>query len=378
MLSTTYLINMHGGAFFFITIGLIAAVLVGSLALTVWLTRKLKLSPGVSKAVVLAIFFAGFGGILLGRSFLNAAQDMGGVRKIFVLPTQGESKLAAWCTRIYGKKAGADYEQYIRTFDLMTGRHLGSVRVDPKYPSDDYRLYWTGGNKAWGYRKGPGVMLIDLAAPQTIADNAGIVKQNPVLGGGFIFKNYIDAFDRDRTGLYLQSADGRIYRLHEDLTAEKVTDLPVEINLKPEWAFAKHWDFHPLKTSKGKHAHIRGSRCHQDKSLTLLEPRYIPESNFSVTQKERTWVLHQSALLGEPDWLLSYMQGDGTALNTINVSQLIRGEPLQVIATYTLESEILIFISAGSTFRSRILGFSLAALLTDARTGEYLRTIAYF
>lgn len=297
---------------------------------------------------------------------------------MFVLPIQSESKLAVWCTRIYGKRSGADYEQYIRTFDLMTGRHLGSVRIDPRYRSDDYRLYWPGGDKAWGYRKGPGVMLIDLTAPHIIADNARIVKHNQVLASGFSLKRYINAYHRDRTGLYVQDADGRTYRLGEDLSAERVTDLPVEVNLKPEWAFAKQWNFHLLKTSKGKHAHIRGSRCNQEKSVTLLEPRYLPESNFSITQKERTWVLHQSTLLGEYDWLLSYMEGDGTALNTINVSQLIRGEPLKIISTHTLDSAILIFISAGGTSRSNMLGFSLAAVLTDARTGEYLRTISYF
>lgn len=378
MPSMTYLINMHGGAIFFITMGAIAAFLVVCFVLNVWLTRKLKLSPGVSKAVGLATFFAGFAGILWGHSLLNATHDMGGVRKMFVLPTQSESRLAVWCTRIYGKRLGADYEQYIRTFDLMTGRHLGSVRIDAKYRSDDYQLYWPGGNKAWGYRKGPGVMLVDLTAPQIIADNARIVKQNRVLDSGFTLKRYIDAYHRDRTGLYVQSADGRIYQLGEDLSAERVTDLPAEVNLKPEWAFAKHWNFYPLKTSKGKHAHIKGARCNPEKSVTLLEPRYLPESNFSVTQKERTWVQHRSAQLGEYDWLLSYMEGDGTVLNTINVSRLIRGEPLKIISTHTLDSVILIFISAGGTSRSNILGFSLAAFLTDARTGEYLRTISYF
>lgn len=369
---------MHGGTLFFMTVGVAAVFMVGCLVVNIWLARSFKWPPSVSKALLLATFFIGLAGILFGSSLLKAGRDMGGIRKIFVLPTTESPKLAVWCTRIYGKRVGSDYEQYIRIFDLMSGTHLKSLKVDPKYPSDDYRLYWPGGDKAWGYRKGPGIMLIDLTVPKIIADSARILKSNPALGRGFIPKTFIGGVDADQGGLYVTSANGGIYKLKEDLSAAKVTALPVDVHLKREQAFEKDWAFYRLKTSKGRHAHTRGSRCNEDKSLTLLEPDYLPEFNFAVTQKAKTWVLHKSALLGKYDWLMSYMEGDGTALNTINVSKLIQGEPLTVIGTYTLEEEILIFITTGRTYHSGIMGFSLAALSTDTRTGEYLRMISYF
>lgn len=369
---------MKGGTLFIVTMGVVAVFLVGCLALNLWLSKRLKLPAGVSKAVLIASFFAGLAGILFGGSLLKAAHDMGGVRRLFILPTRSGSGLAVWCTRIYGKRSGADYEHYIRTFDLMTGKHLGSIRIDPRYLSDEYRLYWPGGDRAWGYRKGPGVTLIDLAVPQIIADNARIVKQNPALGPGFTFKAYIDSPDPGRTGLYVKSADGRLYKLNEDLSTFGVSDLPAGGDLNREWTFKANWDFYPLKTSKGEHAHTRGAPCNADGSLTLLEPSYLPEFNFAVKQKERTWVRHKSAILGDYDWLVSYMEGDGTALSTINVSKLIQGEPLTVIGTHTLENEILIFITTGRTFRSNIVGFSLAALSTDPRTGELSRRISFF
>ena len=68
----------------------------------------------------------------------------------------------------------------------------------------------------------------------------------------------------------------------------------------------------------------------------------------------------------------------GVAHNTINVSKLIPGDDLKIIATYTSEEEIFIFVGAGDTFRSSILGFSLTALQTNIDTGDLSGLMAYF
>ncbi len=376
--SITYLINMHAGAIFFISAGLIAAVLVGALVLNIWLEKKLKLTAGVSKALLVAVFFVGLAAILLGVSVLRSTSDMGGVRRIFVLPVDNGWRLAVWCTRIYAKRSGVDYEQYMRTFDLATGKIRGSVRLAQKHFDDDYRLYWSGGNKAWGYREGAGIMLIDMSIPEIIADNEGLQKHNPDLSGGIFFKAYRDTVDPHRTGLYVGTAGGRIFKLENDLSARQAVQVPAGADLKREWKFVADWYFSQLTGSKGRHAHARGATCDAARSAVLLEPEYLPELNFGIAKKKKTWVVHKSALLGDYDLLLSYMGADGVACNTINASRLFSRDDLNILATYTFEKHILIFIGAGKTFRSNILGFALSALQTDPETGALTNRIDFF
>ena len=216
--SFSYLINMHAGLVFFVTAGILTLVLTGIVALSCWLDKKTNFPRSISKALLFAILgvcaVAVFGGISIFRS----TGDMGGIRKIFIVPNGGDPKLAIWCTRIYGKRAGSDYEQYIRTFDLRAAELQGSVKIDGKYFSDDYRLYWPGGRNAWGYRRDVGVMLIDMAIPEVVADNGQLAERHPMLGEGFALIAFKDAADPEQAGLYVRSANGRIYRLREDLS----------------------------------------------------------------------------------------------------------------------------------------------------------------
>jgi hypothetical protein len=305
---------------------------------------------------------------------------MGGIRKIFIVPNGGDPKLAIWCTRIYGKRAGSDYEQYIRTFDLRAAELQGSVKIDGKYFSDDYRLYWPGGRNAWGYRRDVGVMLIDMAIPEVVADNGQLAERHPMLGEGFALIAFKDAADPEQAGLYVRSANGRIYRLREDLSVIETNEVSPDADGIHARSIPGNWDFYSLKYSKGKHAHTKGSSCAEEKSATLLAPQFIPEMNHEVWKalQKRIWVMHKSVLLGDYDLLLSYVGEDGVAHNTINVSALVSGDALKVISTYTCGREVFIFVSAGKTFHSAILGFSLSALRTDVETGELLERLIYF
>ena len=92
----------------------------------------------------------------------------------------------------------------------------------------------------------------------------------------------------------------------------------------------------------------------------------------------RIWVTHKSALLGEYALLLSYVNSDGTTLKTINVSELVPGEALNIIGTVCSGGEILILVGAGHSSRITILGFSLSVLHTDARTGDLIRMQTLF
>ena len=314
MASISYLINMHAGLFFFATGGILAAVLIGALFLCHWFSKKVSIPSGISTTLFVVFVLGCMAAVFFGISMFSSINDMGGVRNIFVVQTEGRPKLAVWCTRIYGKKTGAEYEQYIRTFDLTTAELQGAVKLDDKYFSDDYRLYWWGGRDAWGYRKDSGVKLIDLATPAVLADNTLLIKRHPFLENGFLFESFKDLADPDNSGLYVKSANGNIYRLKEDLSAARTDHVPQDENVDRSWSSPENWYFYPLKNSKGKHAHTRGASCALDESATLLTPEFIPEMNrpFSNAEpRKRVWVTHRSALLGDYDRLLSYVGENG-------------------------------------------------------------------
>lgn len=378
MNSTSYFFNMHGGIVFFITFGLMVVMLILTLAFNLWLGKKFKLSKSITKVLLMGTFFSGMAAIFFGSTRLKAKYDHGGIKKFYVLPSDSGPILSVWCTRIYPKRVGADYDQHIRTYDLATGESTGSIQIDQKYFSDDYRLYRAEGNLAWGYRKGLGLMLIDLQIPKIVASNDAISQQLSHLGDELKFEAFRDAYDPNLTGLYLNSGNGRFYRLHEDFSTSQVTSLPVGVDKKQEWTFTHNWYFDPLKHSLGKHAHTQGTGCDTENSITLLDPDFIPEKNYAITNKEKVWVTHKSTILGDYDLLISYMSGDGIEHSRINVSEIINGDDLKVLSTYTIDKFVTIFISTGDTFRAIIKGFSLSALRVDASTGELINIIHYF
>ena len=381
MSSLSYLINMHGALILVATGGTLAFILLGVTVAYALFEEKRNLPANRAGVWFFAVIFVCLVAVFGAVSVLRSAYDMGGIRRVFVVAADGRPRLAVWCTRIYGKRIGADYAQYIRTYDLTTGECRGSVTAAEKNASDDFRLYRSGKNTAWGYGRIDGLRLIDLAVPQVIADYERLLQRNPILASGFKVEDAIGEGDALQRGLYVRSAGRRLYQIKDDLSMLEVNRIPVDADGRRERSLKENWHFLPVEGTKGMHVLAEGSHLAADRGAFLLEPEFISELGDPVgadRHHARIWVTHKSALLGEYALLLSYVNSDGTTLKTINVSELVPGEALNIIGTVCSGGEILILVGAGHSSRITILGFSLSVLHTDARTGDLIRMQTLF
>ena len=62
----------------------------------------------------------------------------------------------------------------------------------------------------------------------------------------------------------------------------------------------------------------------------------------------------------------------------INLYEVFKNKKAKVLATFTQDKEILIFVSIGFTHYAGINGFTLSALRTDSDTGKLINKIKYF
>jgi hypothetical protein len=113
-------------------------------------------------------------------------------------------------------------------------------------------------------------------------------------------------------------------------------------------------------------------------SVILLEPEFINELNFVPIKKDKIWIFHKSAIYGDYDPLISFIDANGIEINKINLNDMFNNKKIHVLAAYTRKKDVLIFIGIGDTFRSKIKGFTLFALKTNPDTGKIIEKIQYF
>jgi hypothetical protein len=274
---------------------------------------------------------------------------------------------------------GANYELRLKAYDLKSGEVLGSVQFFNRHYNHDYQMFPIFDNKAWGYSDKTGLQLLDLAKPAIIADQEEIFRLNPQLGEKISFNFYGEEYDPLTNGLHVLAEDGRVYRIDTDLKAAAVDRVPNRDAYGANvWAYRKDWDRYYLKHSLGYHVHTKGAKCSAD-SVTLLEPEFIAEYNPEARSKKRVWVTHKSAIFGEYDYFLSFVDGSGEELNRIDLREVFnKDKDPKVLATYTDDDEVLIFIGIGDTHAATIKGYSLTALRTDLETGQVRGRIDYF
>ncbi len=308
------------------------------------------------------------------------AQKNEDIREVFIIETQENIRVGLWITKYHGKKAGADYEQFLHVFDLTTPGQSGSIRLEQKTHDNDYRLFRADENKAWGCSRKSGLMLIDLSQPSILAGQAQIVEKHPVLADGFKCLGYKEPVNPDQRGLYLKTANGSLYRLMEDLSIEKVLSVPLDNHHQLTGKTGLNWQFQSLKHSKGKHVHKIGSASAADSSTTLLNPQIISGLNSAFSTEpphDKLWVAHQSALYGQHNLLLSYMLENGLAKHTLNTSELLEQESLTARGLYSTGKQTFIFLSIKADFRSTPILASLYALRTDTKTGKLLEVLTF-
>jgi hypothetical protein len=242
--------------------------------------------------IIITFIFSLFFAFMVGSKLISD-HGHGGIKKLFILQTESGPRMTAWVTKKYKRKVGAHWDQKLISFDLLTGKLLGQVKMVDGYHEDEYRIYHSSGSQAWGINEKKEVHLLDLETPKIIANVT-------------------------------------------------LSDIPksafkVDSNTMTDWYFVS------LKDGMGKHAHTKGAKSSPE-SVSLLDPEFIPDLNPGISSKDKVWVLHKSALLGDYDPLISYVSANGEEHGRISLTDILDDNHARAVYTYSQEKEILVFI----------------------------------
>jgi hypothetical protein len=260
------------------------------------------------------------------------------------------------------------YAHRLRTFDLLTGRKTGQVRLTGNEFCNSYALYGPFGDKAWGHGEDRGIQLIDLLTPRILARGDDIVARNPGLGDAIrlLPGRHSCVFNHRNGALRIVNQQGRYYEVHMDLEAIRIRDLtcpqPPDTGPKmQDWVRCGHKD-------SAKVVHIRGTD-HSPDCAYLNQPRIIWRW-FRAPLVDHVWVAHEMAPGDTTRRWLSYIARDGTELHRLDLRAICGDDRVWAYATVRLEDETLILVT--------IAKFTLSALRTDPATGRFRGIVRYF
>jgi len=288
--------------------------------------------------------------IFSGLYIRHATRDK--VKELYVFDQKGNPRLTVWLTT------------KLKTFDLETGKLIGELGLVWGRSARNYKIFGPFGNKAWGYVKKTGLVLLDMTKPSLIANEKDILKKNPQLGKVFrlIRGDYI--YDPVTHGIQVIGQDGGYFRINSDLNTTPLKRFAYHYIPK-----AEYWTFDQDRNSAGKILRRRGAPRLNSKKAVLLGPAIIKELNKKAVANNKVWVLHYSTMFGPYDLFISYLNANGQELNKINLSKLLKDNKPKPIATLTRKNEILVFVTKS--------GYTLTALRTDPATGKLKGRIDY-
>ena len=288
------------------------------------------------------------------------------VKELYIINSNGKTRLTVWLKRQYHfGHTSLVRSTRLKSYDLQSGENIGKADLTFWTYYRDYEIFEPFGAKAWAYSKRTGIALLDMAAPKIIADHKKILKLNPQLGG-MVQPFYGDYFyDPVSHGMQVKSRYGQYFRINPDLTATALKEFA--INYIPKYDY---WSLDYSKEGEGKTLrHVSVSYNPLVKKPLFIGPKVLKELNKKFADRKTTWLLHYSALYDEYDTLLSYMDKNGQEIKRINLSKLLKFKNAKAYASFTQDSEILVFVSKG--------GASLSALRADPVSGEILGMIDY-
>ncbi len=328
-----------------------------------------------------------FGTGILSFLFINNLVSNyihGFLREIYVYPHQGAYYLTVLNDVQYsrGRSAGLAYEQYLETYELTTGKCIGTKKMDDLKVETHFRIYWNGGVRAWAFSSRKGLRLTELPTLKILATKQEIVEMNPDLHGTLKLNPNGSVYDPLHNAMILQSAKGKLFVLDDQLhlrSVKGVPDFSAYLYKKQIWQFKKQWRFSYVKNQNARFVHVKGTPVSKT-SPALLKPYFIPEFNLKRQKKSRVWVAHQSALYKDKQILLSYLDRNGQEINRINVSKLLNNKRIiKILGIYSLKDSAYVFVGIGRVkFWDEVLMFSLYALNVDNKTGRLIKKITYY
>ena len=220
-----YLNGSDIGIFVSILLIIISAVIImgGILIFVIYLVQWLKLNKILS-AITIVIFLAV--GTLLSvfvPASVTGYYSLGEIRTIYFVSNQNQQRMAVLFHQSSSKVFKHDYR--LLSYDFHTGKEKGRVTLTPRgYNDKRYYLFEPfRNNTIWGYNFETGFQLIDIFNAKIIADEEGILRKNPKLGG--IFRPYWDdVFDERSNSIRVITNDGDIFTISPELNATNLRE----------------------------------------------------------------------------------------------------------------------------------------------------------
>ena len=194
--------------------GILAVIVVG------WLLTKIDRKHPIKNGIFFLIIIFSFGIAVFFAWNLLFHLKHGFVREIFVYPHKNTVYLSAFNYMKGGGRRGTTppkYTFFLETYELISGKSLGSIYLGKeKYP-DRFRILWNGGEKAWGVDYPQKIMLLDLSIPGVIATDSEILQRYPLLGAKLTPAPEPPEYNPMHNWLYVVSPQGQRFALDENL-----------------------------------------------------------------------------------------------------------------------------------------------------------------
>ncbi len=319
--------------------------------------------------------------------FLYTYLCNGKLNKLYIFQKDNNTRLVVSFVQEGFVTMGSVYSHLLKSYDFKTGKRCGNIDLATDTGLENYEIFgFIDNNRAWGYRYGYGVELLDLYEPKVLFDTEEILRRNPQLGNIIDLApgRYDYVFNPRTKGIKVVTTWGEIYEIGTDLKAVPAKDVPnhpeesVEKDSLPPY---REWDFVYLpigvvgKALKAKDAPLSPNRA------VLIKPEMVSRMGEEVRSLDKAWVMHWTARKRNPilampkylpagDCLLSYVNENGEIIIQHNLHQLMGHEKFRAYSVTCHNNEMFVFVSKAE--------FTLTALRVDRDTGEILGRIDYF
>ena len=367
--------------FFPYVCGIAAVIPVG------WLLTKIDRKHSINNWIFFLIIIFSFGiGVFFAWNLLSHLKH-GRMQKLYVYPHKNTVYLSTLNYMKGGTRRGTSppkYAFFLETYELPSGKSAGSIYLGNERYSYRFRIFWNGGAKGWVVDYYQKILLLDLSIPAVVATDTEIVQRYPSLGDSLTLPPEPPEYNPIHNWLYVVSPGGKRFALDENLhllSPTKRESFTHVLYQNKIWRFKKDWSLVPVPKKKTYRVHC-GNTPFSGKSKEFIKPRFIPELNLNVREKERIWIMHKSAFFRNVETLLSYVNKSGEEINHISLSQLFDGKPVQALGSYSGDAQSFIIIGVGLynllSVEQEFVPLSLYALQVDNRTGEVIKLICYY
>lgn len=280
------------------------------------------------------------------------------------------------------KRFGSTSTRQVASFDLATGKRLGSVEI-----GNATFTYPTNGTRTWARVGGNKLALLDLRAPAIVIPSDQLTRRIPELAAGYKIHN----FEQSTNAVALVLADGsrawldpepRLSRTPPPSTLGHDTIADACNRDTPSCESQRCFTWIPQESSTTLQP---GWRSHQELTPTLLGtnpvglhvPRFVKRLDRPCALEIDGGVLirHESSAIEPTHRLLSLLGADGTVRWSRRIDELAGSKGIPVGALPAGERIQLLFVHSSWIHDPRLNHLSsrhLSIVHLSAKTGETL------